>query len=103
MFANNYNNINASFTFIWLFTRKNIYIPNEWMKDVEIVAKVNQFIQNLELSVMDNKRKDLVTIIHDEMNSKLTQRKGVHKNGLNNKRRKMKKPWWNDNLTELWN
>jgi hypothetical protein len=53
-------------------------IPNEWMKDVEIVTKLNQFIQNLELSVinqleLDNKYNDLVTIIHDEMNSKLTQ------------------------------
>jgi hypothetical protein len=63
---------------------------------------------NLELSVinqleLDNKYNDLVTIIHDEMNSKLAQRKVVHKDGLNNKRRKMKKPWWNDNLTALWN
>ena len=78
------------------------------MKDVEIATKLNQCIQNLELSVinqleLDNKYNDLVTIIHDEMNSKLTQRKVVHKNGLNNKRRKMKKPWWNDNLTVLWN
>jgi hypothetical protein len=83
-------------------------IPNEWMKDVEIATKLNQCIQNLELSVinqleLDNKYNDLVTIIHDEMKSKLTQRKVVHKNGLNNKRRKMKKPWWNDNLTVLWN
>ena len=83
-------------------------IPNELMKVVEIVTKLNQFIQNLELSVinqleLDNKYNDLVTIIHDEMNSKLTQRKVVHKDGLNNKRRKMKKPWWNDNLTALWN
>jgi hypothetical protein len=25
-------------------------IPNEWMKDVEIVTKLKQFIQNLESS-----------------------------------------------------
>ncbi|VDI64972.1 Hypothetical predicted protein [Mytilus galloprovincialis] len=83
-------------------------IPNEWMADVEIVGKLNQFIQNLKLSginqkELDNKYNDLVTIIHDEMNSKLTRRKVGHLNGLNNKRRKLKKPWWNDNLTALWN
>ena len=42
------------------------------MKDVEIVTKLNQFIQNLELFVinqseLDNKYNDLVTIIHDEL------------------------------------
>ncbi|CAG2247541.1 MED15 [Mytilus edulis] len=60
------------------------------MADVEIDGKLNPFIQNLELSgikqkELDNKYNDLVTIIHGETNSKLTRRKVVHLDGLNDK------------------
>ena len=37
------------------------------------------------------------------MDSKLDKRKVYCADGISNKRRKMKKPWWNDNLTVLWN
>ncbi len=39
----------------------------------------------------------------DEMERKL-DKKMIHINtGLNNKRRRVKKPWWSDNLSKLWN
>ena len=58
--------------------------------------KIKSVIQNLELSgikqkELDNKYNDLVTIIHGETNSKLTRRKVVHFDGLNDKRMKLKK------------
>ena len=37
------------------------------------------------------------------MNSKLEKHVIVIKSGLSNKRRKMKKPWWTDELSHLWN
>ena len=38
-----------------------------------------------------------------EMDSKLTKRKVVIKDGLSNNKRKVRKPWWNEQLTRLWN
>ncbi|CAG2209988.1 unnamed protein product [Mytilus edulis] len=83
-------------------------VPNDWLTDVEVVSKLNQLILDLEHSEnnqleIDNKYDELVNIIQDEMNSKLDKRKVYCADGISNKRRKMKKPWWNDNLTVLWN
>ena len=42
-------------------------IPNEWMKDVEIVTKLNQFIQNLELSVINQLNWTISTMIWSQL------------------------------------
>ncbi|CAG2253195.1 unnamed protein product [Mytilus edulis] len=83
-------------------------IPNDWMSDSETISKLNTFITELEESVinqlnLDNKYEDFVKIVHTEMDLKLVKRKTNIYDGKSNKRRRMKKSWWNDNLTLLWN
>ncbi|CAC5396569.1 unnamed protein product [Mytilus coruscus] len=81
-------------------------VPNDWLTDVEVVSKLNQLILDLEHSEnnqLEIKYDELVNVIQDEMNSKLDKQKVYCADGISNKRRKMKKPWWNDNLTVLWN
>ena len=42
-------------------------------------------------------------MMEDEMNAKRKHKtKPVH-DGLKNKTRKLKKQWWNEQLTDLWN
>ena len=83
-------------------------VPIDWMSDAETVSKLNILIQDLETSELnqsslDSKYGELVKIVHDEMELKLNKLRTNVENGTNNKRRRMKKPWWNDDLTVLWN
>ncbi|CAG2186862.1 unnamed protein product [Mytilus edulis] len=78
------------------------------MSDSETISKLNTFITELEESEinqlnLDNKYEDFVKIVHTEMDLKLIKRKTNIYDGKSNKRRRMKKSWWNDNLTLLWN
>ncbi|VDI50288.1 Hypothetical predicted protein [Mytilus galloprovincialis] len=83
-------------------------IPNDWMSDSETISKLNTFITELEESEinqlnLDNKYEDFVKIVQTEMDLKLNKRKTNIYDGKSNKRRRMKKSWWNENLTLLWN
>ena len=46
---------------------------------------------------------EFVDIIKAEMCSKLSYKKVVLQNGYRNKKRKCKKPWWNNILPQMWN
>ena len=46
---------------------------------------------------------DFVSLVKDEMRDKLNHRTVKAVIGNNNKKRKVKKPWWTDDLTALWN
>ncbi|VDI61349.1 Hypothetical predicted protein [Mytilus galloprovincialis] len=83
-------------------------IPNDWMSDSETISKLNKFITELEESELnqlnlDNKYEVFVKIVQTEMDLKLNKRKTNIYDGKSNKRRRMKKSWWNENLTLLWN
>ncbi|CAC5398041.1 unnamed protein product [Mytilus coruscus] len=77
------------------------------MSDQVSINSINECIHDIECS--DGLQKDVddlynnfVDIMHNEMNNKLESRVKVL-NGTNNKRRRFKKPWWNNKLTEKWN
>ena len=46
---------------------------------------------------------DFRTIVKNEMSSKLPKKEYVIKGGVCNKRRQIRKPWWNLDLQCLWN
>ena len=52
---------------------------------------------------IDNIYSDLELVIKSEMKDKLDFKVINIKWGSNNKRRRITKPWWSDNLTDLWN
>ena len=46
---------------------------------------------------------DFCTIVKNEMSSKLPKKEYVIRDGACNKRRRIRKPWWNEDLQCLWN
>ena len=52
---------------------------------------------------VDSAYKNLCSVIKDEMSEKLAHRKTKIYEGLVNKGRRVGKPWWNDDLSVVWN
>ena len=82
-------------------------IPQDWLLDHDIIEKIDNIIRRLEngentqVSV-DSLYENFVNIIKSEMSQKLSS-KFIICSGYDNKQRKCRKPWWNDELTRLWN
>ncbi len=95
--------IHQSFT-IW--NAKSI--PDNFLLSDDIVRQIDEIIQQIESRDMSQQELDMVydsfcKCVLDEMERK-PDKKMVHINtGLSNKRRRVKKPWWSDNLNNLWN
>lgn len=67
-----------------------------------LTEEINQI--NTNQSIQDSLNKvfnEFVDIVKSEMDNKLECK--VFNPGIKNKKRRIKKPWWNNNLTELWN
>ncbi|CAC5400853.1 unnamed protein product [Mytilus coruscus] len=82
-------------------------IPNDWMTNNNILNKINMCINNIQCSKgrqfeVDKLYDNFVEILHSEMNDKLESKVKVL-NSTNNRKRRIKKPWWNDELTNKWN
>ncbi|CAG2184688.1 unnamed protein product [Mytilus edulis] len=82
-------------------------IPNDWMTNNDILDKINMCIDNIQCSKgrqfeVDKLYNNFVEILHSEMNDKLETKVKVL-NSTNNRKRRIKKPWWNDKLTNKWN
>ena len=89
----------------FIYNVKNI--PDNWMKDESVRNLINLCISNIESCngsqfEIDNLYDDFVNIMHNEMDNKLDKKVKIL-NGRNNKRRRFKKQWWNDELTLKWN
>ncbi|CAC5371621.1 unnamed protein product [Mytilus coruscus] len=87
------------------YDEKNI--PNDWMTNNDILNKINMCINNIQCSKgrqfeVDKLYDNFVEILHSEMNDKLESKFKVL-NSTNNRKRRIKKPWWNDELTNKWN
>ena len=81
-------------------------IPNDFLNSkVDILESViNKLNDNVECqATIDNIYSDLELVIKSEMKDKLDFKVINIKWGSNNKRRRITKPWWSDNLTDLWN
>ena len=84
-------------------------IPGDFLASPSVRVEIENWITKLEES---QKTQDQVTklyndfceIISCEMNDKLEHKTVIIKDGMNgNKRRQTRKPWWSEELTNLWN
>ena len=95
---------NVSMTHI-KYDRQNI--PTEFMCSNDVLAKVNELIITLEQNQNNQTYVDRVynsfkDVLEGEMNTFLNPKK-VIMDGLKNGKRRTRKPWWNEELTQLWN
>ncbi|CAG2217548.1 unnamed protein product [Mytilus edulis] len=82
-------------------------IPEDWLSSESALNDIDIIIQNLEFSnvtqdKINNMYDAFVNVIKTEMSTKLSSKVIVLSDGVNNKRRRCKKPWWSEELTELW-
>lgn len=88
----------------------NSYIPPDFLTDTTTLELLRDNISKLETSErsqlnVDTAYDNLCTIIKSQMDEKLHKIKiTVPLNSVNsNKRRRVGKPWWNDELSSVWN
>ena len=77
------------------------------MNNEDTCAKLNELIITLEQnqenqSYVDGIYQSFKDVLECEMNKYLNPRI-IKVDGLNNKKKRTRKPWWNDELTQLWN
>ncbi|CAG2195601.1 unnamed protein product [Mytilus edulis] len=82
-------------------------IPQDFLLNSEAIRDLNKLILDLENSNksqvdLDQMYCEFVKVVKSEMSSKLSCKTYIT-DGFNNKRRRCKKPWWNEELTVLWN
>ena len=80
--------------------------PQGFLNDC--ASELNICIDKLESGVSNQKDidgiyKEIVSIVKTEMQDKLEHRKIKISVGTDNKHRRSRKPWWNEELTVLWN
>ena len=84
-------------------------IPGDFMGCNTVTQQINECITKLEHTrreqeELDATYRDLCEIIHDEMDNELPVKTITISEGpSSNKKCKVRKPWWNDTLTELLN
>ena len=83
-------------------------IPATFGTDPLYINEIHTRVWQLERSLceqqdIDNAYADLCKIIKKEMLQKLEHKKILNNSNISNKRRRSAKPWWNDNLSMLWN
>ena len=88
------------------FTKFDRNVPDDFLSARH--NEINEYINTLEGEITTQEHinkaySDLVVFVKDEMINKIDHRQINAVIGHNNKKRKVKKPWWNDQLTELWN
>ena len=83
-------------------------IPESFLNNEQSLVNLNAILdswQNSENSQenLDNMYETYCHNIKSEMDAKLEKKEFRIRTGLRNKRRRVKKPWWSDVLTERWN
>ena len=81
-------------------------IPNAFLesrlRDIEDII-LSLELQNLTNNDIDNAYIHFVELLKDEMGKCLESKIVNVSHGFNNKKRRIKKPWWSDKLSGLWN
>ena len=82
-------------------------IPTEFMCSNAVLLKLNDFIVTLESNqnnqiYVNNVYQSFTNVLQSEMNKYLNPKR-ILKDGINNKKRRAKRPWWTDELKLLWN
>ena len=83
-------------------------VPASFLGNDVLLGEINALIVKLETSfrlqsVIDHAYSDFCTFVRGEMHRMLPRRKILVGHGISNKRRRVGKPWWSDELTSLWN
>ncbi|KAJ8305823.1 hypothetical protein KUTeg_016368 [Tegillarca granosa] len=83
-------------------------IPTDFLITGEVQSQLDEAISTLEMQQhaqgdIDNSYQIFLNTIKREMNNKLTSKTYTMFSGSVNKRKRIKKAWWTDNLTQLWN
>ena len=66
-----------------------------------LIAKLEKSIQSQ--TDTDGNYNDFVCMIKQEMHQKVNHKNIKIRIGLNNKKRRIQKPWWSEELTVIWN
>ena len=88
------------------FTKFDRNIPGDFLQSRQ--DELSDYIRRLDNDIstqehLDRIYLDFVSLVKDEMQDKLNHRTVQAVIGNNNKKRKVKKQWWTNYLTELWN
>ena len=80
-------------------------LPTDWMACEDTVRKLNELVSKLEVAINNQHEIDVyynefTSVIHNEMKSNF-QCRGTP-NDIIGKGFRSKKPWWNDQLTSMW-
>ncbi|XP_053391507.1 uncharacterized protein LOC128554275 [Mercenaria mercenaria] len=83
-------------------------IPGDFMHDDNVVSDLIQSVNELEQSFrsqqcIDKAYKKLCIGIKTDMIQKIRHKTVVYDSSVSNKKRRVGKQWWSDELTELWN
>ena len=83
-------------------------VPASFLGNDVLLGEINALIVKLETgfrlqSDIDHAYSDFCTFVRGEMHRMLPCRKILVGHGISNKRRRVGKPWWSDELTSLWN
>ena len=83
-------------------------IPNDFLADESTNDKLTHVIDELESSVqnqhnIDKAYDDFCSSVKHSMGEKLNNKVIKVEFGCSNKKRRVKKPWWNEGLSALWN
>ena len=81
-------------------------VPNNFLNSDEMATKIHETIHNIEQSLRINENvqeayDEFQTLIHGEMADKLPTMTFI--NGAQKRKKSLYKPYWNHELTELWN
>ena len=83
-------------------------IPGDFMQTQDIVCKLHDTINELEQGYrtqenIDHAYSSLCSTIKVEMHNKIPHKTIVYNSSRSNRKRCVGKPWWNEELTQLWN
>ena len=84
------------------------HINNSFLRDCNDVLLLQEHIDNVERTGVDQSQvndifTNFVDIVKKEMDDKIPHRVIKVSHGYCNKKRRVNKPWWNENLSFMWN
>ena len=82
-------------------------VPPDFLSDNLASSNINNLIEQIQTQEavqnnIDSNYEDFCSLLKQEMEAKLSKKTVTITSGQSNKRRKMRKPWWNEELTDLW-
>ena len=82
-------------------------VPPDFLSDNLASSNINNLIEQIQTQEavqnnIDSNYEDFCSLLKQEMEAKLSKKTVTITSGQSNKKRRMRKPWWNEELTDLW-